>query len=212
MNHLRLSILTTLLISSLAVYSYPAGKADSTTQDDPNMNNNSADGQSDADHLYLEEVLGEKALSEVKSWNKLTLDRLEADPRFKVMEAEALEILNSKDKIPYVAYRGGEVHNFWQDATHVRGIWRKSTLQSYLSDSPTWETVLDFDALSKTEGKNWVYKGSSHFSPDYELTMISLSDGGKDAVVRREFNVKTKSFVEGGFEVKKAKDGASKTK
>jgi len=162
-------------------------------------------GQTNDDHLYLEEVLGDKALTEVKSWNKRSLDRLMADPRFKEMEAEALEILQSKDKIPYVSYRGGEVHNFWQDETHVRGIWRKSTLESYLSGDTKWETVLDFDKLSKDEDKNWVYKGNNCFAPDYELCIVNLSDGGKDAVVRREFNAKTKSFVEGGFVTEESK-------
>jgi len=104
-------------------------------------------GQTNDDHLYLEEVLGEAALSDVKSWNERTLERLSSDPRFGKMQADALEILNSKDKIPYVSYRGGEVHNFWQDASHVRGVWRKSTMESYLSENPQWETVLDFDKL-----------------------------------------------------------------
>ena len=162
-------------------------------------------GQTDEDHLYLEEVLGVKALGDVKAWNTRSLGRLMADPRFKTMEAEALEILQSKDKIPYVSYRGGEVHNFWQDASHVRGVWRKSTLENYLSGKTEWETVLDFDKLSKDEGKNWVYKGNSCLSPDYELCIINLSDGGKDAVVRREFNTKTKSFVEGGFVTEESK-------
>ena len=157
------------------------------------------EGQTDADHLYLEEVLGERALDEVKAWNTQTLDVLKADPRYQTFYADALEILQSKDKIPYVSYRNNEVHNFWQDETHVRGIWRKSTLNSYLSDTPTWETVLDFDKLAKDEGKNWVYKGNTCLSPDYELCMVNLSDGGKDAVVRREFNTKTKQFVKDGF-------------
>ncbi|MGJ8676418.1 MAG: prolyl oligopeptidase family serine peptidase [Akkermansiaceae bacterium] len=159
----------------------------------------------DSDHLYLEEVLGEKALTEVKAWNKRSLSRLQADPRYKIMESEALEILNSKDKIPYVSYRNGEVHNFWQDADHVRGIWRKSTLETYLTNEPIWETVLDIDALAEAEDKNWVFKGNSHLSPDYELTIVSLSDGGKDAVVRREFNTERKSFVEDGFEAPESK-------
>ena len=162
-------------------------------------------GQTDEDHLYLEEVLGNKALGQVKQWNERSLARLMADPRFKVMEAEALEILQSKDKIPYVSYRGGEVHNFWQDAKSVRGIWRKSTLDSYLGDDTKWETVLDYDALSKIEGKNWVYKGNNCLGPDYALCMLNLSDGGKDAVVRREFNAKTKSFVEDGFVTEESK-------
>ena len=156
-------------------------------------------GQTDEDHLYLEEVLGDKALTDVKSWNKRSLERLTVDPRFAEMEAQALEILQSKDKIPYVSYRAGEVHNFWQDATHVRGLWRKSTLESYLSDTPEWETVLDFDKLSKEEGKNWVYKGNNCLSPDYDLCIVNLSDGGKDATIRREFNTRTKEFVKDGF-------------
>ena len=121
------------------------------------------------------------------------------------MNAEALEILNSKDKIPYVSYRAGEVHNFWQDDEHVRGVWRKSTLESYLSDSPVWETVLDIDALAEKEGKNWVYKGNNCLAPNYELCIVNLSDGGKDAVVHREFNTKTKTFVTDGFITEESK-------
>ena len=166
-------------------------------------------GQTNDDHLYLEEVLGEKAISEVKDWNDRTLARLIGDLRFTKMEADALTILNSKDKIPYVSYRGGEVHNFWQDADHVRGIWRKSTLESYLTDAPAWETVLDIDALAKAEGKNWVYKGNDCLSPDYDLCMVTLSDGGKDASVQREFNARTKSFVDGGFVTKETKGGST---
>jgi prolyl oligopeptidase len=166
-------------------------------------------GQTDTDHLYLEEVLGEKALAEVKGWNATTLARLTADPLFAQMEAEALAILQSKDKIPYVSYRGGEVHNFWQDAEHVRGIWRKSTLQSYLTESPEWETVLDIDALANAENKNWVYKGNECLAPTHEHCIIYLSDGGKDAVVRREFNASTKQFIENGFVTEESKGGMS---
>ena len=162
-------------------------------------------GQTDADHLYLEEVLGDKALDEVKAWNKRSLDVLKADPRYDRFYEDALTILQSKDKIPYVSYRNGEVHNFWQDETHVRGIWRKSTLDSYLSDQTEWETILDFDKLSADEGKNWVYKGNTCLAPSYENCIVNLSDGGKDAVVRREFNTKTKTFVKDGFVTEESK-------
>jgi len=162
-------------------------------------------GQTDADHLYLEEVLGETALNEVKAWNKRSLDELKADSRYDKFYQDALTILQSKDKIPYVSYRNGEVHNFWQDETHVRGIWRKSTLDSYLSDKTDWETVLDFDKLSADEGKNWVYKGNSCLAPSYEMCIVNLSDGGKDAVVRREFNTRTKEFVKDGFITEESK-------
>jgi len=150
-------------------------------------------------HLYLEEVLGDAALETVKGWNARSLERLQADPLFKTLEAEALEILNSKDKIPYVSYRAGKAHNFWQNADHVRGLWRQTTLASYLTDTPQWETVLDFDKLAADEDKNWVYKGNNCFGPDYRRCIVNLSDGGKDAVVRREFDIIDKKFVEGGF-------------
>ena len=157
------------------------------------------EGQRDEDHLWLEEVEGERALEKVTAWNTRSLDRLKADPRYQELYDDALSILQSKDKIAYVSYRGGEAYNFWQDETSVRGVWRKTTLDSYLSDNPSWETILDFDKLSADEDKNWVYKGSNCLSPDYTMCMINLSDGGKDAVVRREFNTDTKTFVEGGF-------------
>ena len=133
-------------------------------------------GQTDEDHIYLEEVLGEAALAEVRNWNERSLARLESDPRFTDMEAEALAILNSKDKIPYVSYRGGQVHNFWQDETHVRGVWRMTTLEDYLTDSPSWETILDIDALAEDEGKNWVFKGNNCLAPDYHHCIVNLSD------------------------------------
>ncbi|CAA6803823.1 MAG: S9 family peptidase, partial [uncultured Thiotrichaceae bacterium] len=110
-------------------------------------------------HLYLEEVLSESALDKVRGWNKSSVERLKADPRFSDMEAQALAIVNAKEKIPYARCRDGKVHNFWQDETHVRGIWRTTTLESYLTDEPQWETILDYDALSEAEGKNWVFKG-----------------------------------------------------
>jgi len=185
------------------------GMAEATKDKVSKMNyktiNYTTPGQTNDDHLYLEDVLGEKALAKVEGWNARTVERLTSDPRFSKMQADALEILNSKDKIPYVSYRGGEVHNFWQDETHIRGVWRKSTLESYLGDNTQWETVLDFDKLAKDEGKNWVYKGNNCLGPDYELCIINLSDGGKDAVVRREFNTRTKSWVTDGFVTEESK-------
>lgn len=165
--------------------------------------------KSDEAHLYLEEVLGERALTEVRAWNDRTLKRLTSDPRFAKMEADVLAIVNSKDKIPYGSYRQGKVQNFWQDEVHVRGIWRRTTLDSYMTATPEWETVLDIDALAKAEGKNWVYKGNRCLTPDRELCMVTLSDGGKDASLQREFNSKTKAFVEGGFVTRESKGGAS---
>ena len=163
------------------------------------------DGQRDADHLYLEEVEGERALEEVRAWNTRSLERLKADPRYQAMYEDALEILNSQDKIAYVTQRGEHLYNFWQDADHVRGLWRRTTLDSYTSDDPDWETVIDFDRLAETEDANWVYKGVTCLAPEYRHCIVNLSDGGKDAVVRREFDAVSKTFVEDGFVTEESK-------
>ncbi|MFN4024413.1 MAG: prolyl oligopeptidase family serine peptidase [Hyphomonas sp.] len=162
-------------------------------------------------HLWLEDVEGEAALAWVTAQNKRTLAELEADPRYAGLEASALEILNSAERIPEGAVRDGHVYNFWQDATNVRGLWRRTPLESYATEAPVWETLLDIDRLAADENANWVYKGSSCFRPEAgeaRRCLISLSDGGKDAVVNREFDTVTKSFVEGGFETPEAKQTA----
>lgn len=193
-----------------------------TARDDTSTMTNTADTSSvsskadlsfDSDaHLFLEEVEGENALEWVKGENERSLARLKADPRFAALEKDALDIVNAKERIPYGSVRDGFVYNFWQDETNVRGLWRKASLESYKSDTPVWETVLDFDALAKSEDKNWVFKGSNCFKPKGDTNwrcMLSLSDGGKDAVVQREFDLASKTFVEGGFVTHEAKQGVA---
>jgi prolyl oligopeptidase len=203
-----------ILFVGAAAFTFSANAAANTnaiqTTETSAMTQTVPPAATDEDHLYLEEVLGERALTEVRAWNERSLARLTSDPRFAAMEADALKILNSKDKIPYVSHRKGVVENFWQDATNVRGVWRKTSLESYLTAGPAWETILDFDALAKEEGKNWVYQGGGTcLSPEDELCMVYLSDGGKDASVSREFNKRTKSFVKDGFVTPESKGGSS---
>ncbi len=152
-------------------------------------------------HIWLEEARGEKALEWVKAENERTLGLLTADPLFEQLKAEALTILDSEDRIPFVSIRPDGLYNFWQDKANPRGLVRKATLESYRTDTPEWEVVLDVDALAKAEGREWVYQGSTCLPPELRHCMISLSDGGKDATIMREFDMVTKSFVEGGFEL-----------
>lgn len=163
-------------------------------------------------HLWLEEVEGEQALSWVQEQNERSLAELESDPEYAGYEAAALEILTSKERIPYGRLRQGMVYNFWQDDTHVRGLWRRTPLAEYRKEDPEWETVLDFDLLAKKEDKNWVFKGADVFhdkEADEYRCLISLSDGGKDAVVKREFELETLKFVEEGFITPEAKQGSA---
>jgi len=155
--------------------------------------------------LWLEEVEGEKALDWVRAQNKESLGALEADPRFDAMVGEAKQILNSTARIPDGSIHNGHVYNFWQDATHVRGLWRRAAVKSYVSGKPQWETLIDYDRLAADEGRNWISGTIACLSPAYVHCMIELSDGGKDAGLWREFNTETKSFVDGGFALQEGK-------
>ncbi len=163
-------------------------------------------------YLWLEDVEGARALDQVRAWNAEGLARLQNDPRYAALEADALAIVNAQDKLAYGAYRGGWVYNFWQDETHVRGVLRRAPLDAYLApsaDGVPWETLLDVDALAASEGENWVYKGSTCLPPTYERCMLTLSRGGKDAAVRREWDHGAKAFVDGGFTIPETKGSVS---
>ena len=161
-------------------------------------------------YLWLEEVEGERAMDWVKAHNETSLGVLQGDPRYETLHQQALELVQSRDRIPSPGFtHDGHIDNFWQDAEHVRGVWRRTTLASYRTDAPQWETILDFDALSAAEGANWVYKGATCLSPEERYCLISLSNGGKDAVTLREFDSVTRTFVEDGFSLPESKGGAS---
>lgn len=160
-------------------------------------------------YLWLEEVEGEKAIAWVKERNAKSLAALEADPRFQPMVEEAKAILNSTARIPYGEIHNGQVYNFWQDADHVRGLWRRASVDSYRKGAPEWETVIDFDKLAADEGRNWIHGDIACLSPAFVHCMVELSDGGKDAAFWREFDTSAKSFVDGGFALAEAKSGVA---
>ncbi len=160
-------------------------------------------------HLWLEEVMGEKAISWVKEQNAVSQKEIEAHPQFAPIRDKVLEVVNSRERIPFVQKRGAWYYNFWQDRTHIRGVWRRTTLEEYKKPDPKWEAVLDLDQLAKDEKDNWVWRGSSCLYPDYNKCMISLSRGGADAVVIREWDMATKAFVKDGFQLKEAKGSVS---
>ena len=159
--------------------------------------------------LWLEEIEGDRALAWARAENDKTLGTLQSDPRYRKFEAQALEILQAKDRIPFVQIRPDGLYNFWQDEKNVRGVWRRTTLASYRTANPVWETVLDIDALTAAEKANWVYQGANCLPPENRRCLVSLSNGGKDANVVREFDTKTKSFVEGGFDLPEGKQSVS---
>jgi len=159
----------------------------------------------DADYQWLEEVEGKKPLDWVRKHNTRTLDRLRGYKDFTSFKTQALEILEAKDKIPDGRIQGEFVYNFWQDAEHIRGIWRRTKWESYLSNKPNWEVILDVDALAKAEGKSYVFGGTECLRPQYERCLVVLSEGGSDAAQVREFDLTKKAFVKDGFQLPASK-------
>ena len=156
-------------------------------------------------HQWLEEVDGERALAWSRDHNAITQRELEASPDFKPIKERLLSILDSKARIPAVVKRGEFYYNFWRDAKNSRGLWRRTTLAEYRKSEPAWETVLDLDALAAAEKENWVWTSANFLYPTYDRALLSLSRGGGDAVVVREFDVTTKNFVKDGFTLPEAK-------
>ena len=165
----------------------------------------------DADpYVWMEEIEGAKALDWARAENARSLPQLQKDARFKGLYDDALKILTASDRIPSVSFAGdGTLRDFWQDASHVRGLWRSTTVESYRSGNPQWQTLIDLDALAKNEKANWVWHGPSCLLPEDRLCLVELSNGGKDAASVREFDTRTGMFVKNGFAIPEAKSSYS---
>ncbi len=159
-------------------------------------------------YLWLEDVQGEKALDWVRERNAASRRSLESWPAFADTRERIRAVLDSRDRIPAVRRRGGSLYNFWQDAAHPRGLWRRTTLDEYRKAEPNWQTLLDIDALGKEESVNWVFKGVTSDGSGDGRCLVQLSRGGADAVEIREFDIATRRFVKDGFRLPEAKGGA----
>ena len=190
----RLIPLMAVIPLAISMSLHAGSRKETTPMDDP--------------YLWLEDVHGDKPLSWVKEQNVHALGILEADPAYKSNYDTLLAILDATDRIPYGTLNHQYVFNFWQDAHNPKGIWRRTTIDSYETATPAWETLLDLDKLSADEHENWVFKGAA-CTPSLKRCLLSLSRGGGDAVVVREFDVATKSFVKDGFDLPEAKSDAA---
>lgn len=159
----------------------------------------------DDPYLWLENVGSDASLDWVETQNRRTFDVLESDPRFDGLYEDALAALNAASRVPAIVERGGYLYNFWQDSAHPRGIYRRTTLASFRAAKPDWETVLDIDALSNSEGQSWVFKGVTCLDDDPGRCLVYLSPGGGDASETREFDMARLQFVDNGFRLPAAK-------
>jgi prolyl oligopeptidase len=161
----------------------------------------------DDPYLWLEEIEGARALAFVDAQNATTLSRF-SDARLAADRDALAAIYDRPDNIPMVARRGSYLYNFWKDANNPRGLWRRTTLESFRSQRPQWEIVLDLDELAAREAEDWIWSGSSTLPRIHDRAILRLARGGGDAVVLREFDIAAKAFVGGGFHLPEAKGGA----
>ncbi len=157
--------------------------------------------------LWLEDVEGERALAWVRERNAETESLMAMDETFTRLERDLRDVLDSDARIPYVSKLGAHYYNFWRDGSNPRGIWRRTTLNEYKKAEPAWETLIDLDALNEAEGENWVWHGADCLKPEYRRCLVSLSRGGADADVTREFDLVDKTFVKDGFFRPESKGG-----
>ena len=161
-------------------------------------------------YIWLEEIQGERALAKVDQWNADTEAVLTAQAEYPLAKAWARQILDDTRQIAMPdAIMGDQVTNLWRDADNPRGLWRTATLQSYLAGAPEWRTLIDVDQLGEDEGQSWVWHGANCLAPEYTRCLVSLSPGGTDADVVREFDIATGAFVEGGFTLPEAKSNVA---
>ncbi|MDP9889327.1 prolyl oligopeptidase family serine peptidase [Pseudarthrobacter enclensis] len=167
------------------------------------------------ENVWLEDIYGEEQLAWVREQNSRTEDLLE-DADYAGLEASILEVLDSTDRIAMVGKRGDWYYNFWRDQQNPKGLWRRTTWESYCTDSPEWDVLLDVDRLSRTEGEEWVFHGATFLRPaagePYRLALLALSPDGGDANRYREFDVEARGFVDpaqGGFDLPTAKGNVS---
>ena len=158
--------------------------------------------------LWLEQVDSPRALTWVRAENERTLKPLLADPHYQTFVDEAVAIAEAKDRVPVPEFLAGAIYNLWQDQAHPQGLWRMTTLQDYQGAAPHWRTMLDIDALGREEHHTWVWKGDTCDHPVDARCLISLSEGGEDAVTTREFDLASGHFVAGGFTIPHAKQVA----
>jgi prolyl oligopeptidase len=140
----------------------------------------------------------------VAAQNKVALSTLKADPRYDANYKSVLSVLDAADRIPYASLDHGFAYNFWQDEKNPKGVWRRTTIADYRNRNPHWEVLLDLDALARAEKENWVFKGAE-VSPGQGRALVRLSRGGGDAVVVREFDLKTRRWAADGFSMAEAK-------
>lgn len=162
----------------------------------------------DDPHLWLEDIEGADALAWVNERSQRTMARF-GTAGFERDRDALTAILDRPDRIPGISRRGEFVYNFWTDAANPRGLWRRTTLDSYRTAEPAWDILIDLDALARAESEDWIWAGALLEPVERRRALLAFSRGGSDAAVHREFDLGARSFVADGFVLPQAKGGAA---
>src|SRR5712671_6301188 len=195
------------LVGALAIGAAVMAADSAVGADSVNSKHHEHTGASDP-YLWLEDIHGAKPLEWVKAQNARSTAILQADPRYQKDYDAILGVMDASDRIPYGDLDHQYVFNFWQDAQHPKGVWRRTSIADYAKAAPDWEILLDLDQLAADERENWVWKGAE-CTPSLKHCLLHLSRGGGDAAVVREFDPAAKAFVKEGFQLVEAKSSIS---
>ena len=164
--------------------------------------------EDDDPNYWLSDIHGARALAWVKERDAKSEAVLKADPEYAADRAAILKSLDTKDRIPLGNLDHGKLYNFWQDADHVRGLWRRAPMSAYRKPDPAWEVLLDVDKLDADQHKDWVFQGAQCTASDRRC-LVRLSPGGGDAAEMREFDPRTHELLADGFTLPAAKSSAA---
>ena len=195
------------LVGALAIGAAVMAADSAVGADSVNSKHHEHTGASDP-YLWLEDIHGAKPLAWVKAQNARSTAILQADPSYQKYYDAILRVMDASDRIPYGDLDHQYVFNFWQDAQHPKGVWRRTGVADYANAAPDWDILLDLDQLAADEHENWVWKGAE-CAPSLQRCLLHLSRGGGDAVVVREFDPAAKVFVKDGFQLAEAKSSIS---
>ena len=105
---------------------------------------------------FAEEIEGPQALAWVEAQNERTLAAF-GTARFAADRDSIAAMLDRPDKIPGIARRRPYFCNFWTDAQQPRGLWRRTTPESFRLEQAAWEVLLDLTRSQRRRARDWIW-------------------------------------------------------
>ncbi|TCP87359.1 prolyl oligopeptidase [Rhizobium sp. PP-CC-2G-626] len=159
-------------------------------------------------HLYLETDDDARTLDFVARENALSDTALKTDA-FDADAAAFKAMMERDDRLIHFSRRGDWLNTFRKTAGNPMGVWQRLPATQAPVPEAAWETVFDLDAYNAAEGRTWIWRGAVTCPWDPSRVLLSLSDGGSDLRIFREFDCESLAFVEGGFSTPLARSHAT---